>query len=306
MARILQILMVQTLYIGAALLVGLSPPVARADRIAPVFDGHSGERSDWSNVYAAMDKADIVIVGEQHTDAAGHALQVRIITDVLERWDNVVLTLEEFDRSQQGALDDYQNSEITGVELKGVRDFVDPQVRRNWLDWYLPKLEAARQGGASLMATNAPLKYSRMVRNAGCDNLPELPQDERSLFDCPVAPLDPEYRERFGQTMKSVAAGNRSSGLKPLKDEQIDKMFRAHRVWDATMARSIVEARSDGRKVMHLVGSFHSDYSGGLVQELRSRDPEASILVLCLTPKRGFTLSRDDIDRADFVVYTKN
>lgn len=303
----LRVLKLQTLLIGLSLLSVLSSPSLWADGLKPVFDGHSGERVRWPQVYAAMEKADIVILGEQHTDAPGHALQVRIIVDVLDRWENVALGLEEFDRSQQVEVSEFQDGKMTGAELKSVRDFVDPEVRRNWLDWYLPKLEAARQGGATLVATNAPLKYSRLVRNVGCDNLPEMPEDERSLFECPVAPPDPDYRKRFGQTMKSIAAGNRASGLKPLGDEQIDKMFRAHRVWDATMAQSIADARSaGGGKVLHLVGSFHADYGGGLVQEVRARDPEAKILVLCLTPKRGMALSSDDADRADFVIYTKN
>lgn len=285
----------------------LLPALVRADMATPVFDGRTAERSDWSAVYAAMDEADIIIIGEQHTDARGHALQALLIGEALQRWENTSVTLEEFDRRQQAALLDYQNGKITGEELKAVRDFVDPEVRRNWLEWYLPKLEAARQGGASLVATNAPLKYSRLVRNVGCENLPELPEDERALFDCPVTPVDPEYRKRFAGTMKAVAAGNRTSGLKPLKDEQIDRMFRAHRVWDATMAQSIVTVRSAGsEKIIHLVGSFHADYGGGLVQEIRSRDPAATILVICLTPKRGWQLSQEDVDRADFVIYTKN
>ncbi len=295
--------------VSAALLLSclLSALPAHAAFPVSVFDGRTGEPADLSEIYAAMDAADITILGEQHTDARGHAIQARIVADVLQRRDDFRVTLEEFDRSQQPALVEYQNGQITGEELKAVRDFVDPEVRRHWLEWYLPKLEAARRGGATLIATNAPLKYSRMVRNVGCENLPDLPDAEIRLFDCPVTAPDPEYRKRFADTMKSVAKANRGSGLKPIKDEQIDKMFRAHRVWDATMAQSIAVARSEhGGKILHLVGSFHSDYEGGLVQELRSRDPEATILVICLTPKRSGQLRPEDIGRADFIIYTKN
>jgi uncharacterized iron-regulated protein len=239
-------------------------------------------------------------------DAPGHALQRQIIAALAGRWKRWTLALEEFDRSQQPALQAFLMGDLTGDELRSVANIVSPDVRRNWLNWYFPKLVAAREGGAELLAANAPLRYSRLVRNVGCENLPDLEPEERALFDCPDMPLDPDYRDSFAKTMRGVAARNQAAGLKPLQDEQIDKMFRAHRVWDATMAESIARARDqEAGKLVQVVGSFHSDFSGGLVQELRHRDPDAKILVICFAPKRGRLLAPVDMGRADFVIYTR-
>ena len=59
----------------------------------PVFDGHSGERVRWPQVYAAMDNADIVILGEQHTDAPDNAL-VQLIALEVDRTELILRLLK--------------------------------------------------------------------------------------------------------------------------------------------------------------------------------------------------------------------
>ena len=270
-----------------------------------MFSGSTGEAYDWQQLLAAMDAADVIIIGESHTDGRGHAIQAKIISAAGQRWDGLTVSLEEFDRSQQSVLDAYERGELSGAEVKATRSFVMPTVRDNWLEWNLPKLEAARQAGTPLLASNAPLKYSRMVRNKGCDNLPDLSADELALFECPAVAEDPAYKARFVTKLTRAIKNNKPVSLKPLQAEQTDKMFQAHRVWDATMAASIAKARADGAdKVLHVVGGFHSDFNGGLVQELRFRDPDSRVLVICMGPKRSKQLLSADRGRADIVIYT--
>ena len=271
-----------------------------------MFAGSTGEQYNWEQLLDAMNSADVIIMGEQHTDARGHAIQTKIIAAAGERWSELTLSLEEFDRSEQVELSAFQHAEITASELKAVRNFVMPVVRDNWMEWNLPKLETARQSQASLLASNAPLKYSRLVRNVGCDNLPELAPEERALFDCPSVAEDPAYKARFVRNLKASIGRNKPAGMKPLEEAQTDRMFRALRVWDATMAASIVQARTDGaNKVLHVVGSQHSDFNGGLIQELQHRDPDSRLLVICLTPKRAAKLAATDRGRADVIIYTR-
>ena len=282
-------------------------PTATAQPGPTMFAGSTGEQYSWGQLLDAMDNADVIIMGEQHTDARGHAIQTEIIAAAGKRWSGLMLSLEEFDRSQQAELSAYQHGEITAPELKAVRNFVMPAVRDNWMDWNLPKLEAAGQGKASLLASNAPLKYSRLVRNVGCDNLPELTLEERALFECPSVAEDPAYKARFVRNLKASIGRNKPAGMKPLEGAQTDRMFRALRVWDATMAASIVQARADGaNKVLHVVGGQHSDFNGGLVQELRQRDPDSRLLVICLGPMRAAKLAVNDQGRADVIIYTRN
>lgn len=271
-----------------------------------LFAGSTGQVYDWEQLFLAMENADVIILGESHTDARGHAIQADLITAALQRWDGMTLSLEEFDRSQQATLDAFQRGELSAKDLQAIGDFVTPAVRDNWIDWYLPKLEAARQAGATLLASNAPLQYSRMVRNVGCDNLPELQIEERALFECPAAPEDPAYKARFVASLTAAVSRSKPQGMKPLGAEQTDGMFRSQRVWDATMAESIVQARAAGSaKVLHVVGNAHADFNGGLVQELRYRDPDSRVLVIALVPTRSTRLLDADRGRADFIIYTR-
>lgn len=281
------------------LIAGL-PPVS-------MFAGDSGELASWEMLFAAMDAADVIVIGESHTDASGHAIQTDLIKVAVQRWPGLTLSVEEFDRSQQADLDAFVRGELTGAQLQQSRAFVDLKVKANWQDWYLPKLTAARDADVPLLASNAPLKYSRMVRNYGCDDLPELTAAERALFECPSVPPDPAYRARFVKTFQRAVQGNSGSGLKELNDEQLYVLFRAHCVWDATMAESIAQARAAGaNKVLHLVGGFHSEYNGGLIQELRARDQSARILVISMSTRHGNRLAEGDLGKADMVIYTQS
>jgi uncharacterized iron-regulated protein len=272
-----------------------------------IFAGNSGAPRSWDQVFTAMDAADVIVIGESHTDASGHAIQIDLIKQAVQRWPGITVSFEEFDRSQQPNLDAFARGEITGAQLQQTRRFVNLQVKANWGEWYLPKLVAARDADAPLLASNAPLKYSRMVRNYGCNDLPELTAAERALFECPSVPMDPAYREAFGKTFRGVVKRNPDTGLKELGDEQLDALFRAHRVWDATMADSVVQAQAAGAdKVLHLVGSFHGDFNGGLIQELHARDKNSRILVLSMRARRGSRMSKADEGRADMVIYTKS
>jgi len=270
------------------------------------FSGSTGQVYDWPQLLSVLEAADVIVFGESHTDARGHAIQTELIAIILQRWDKATLSLEEFDRSQQEALDAFQRGELTAADINSIGVFVMPAVRNNWVAWYLPKLEAASLAGAPLLASNAPMKYSRMVRNVGCDDLPDLDVTEQSLFDCPAAAEDPAYKARFVENLTAAISRNKPAGLKPLEAEQTDRMFRSQRVWDATMAGSIAQARAAGtEKVLHVVGNVHSDFNGGFIQELQYRDPDARLLVISLVPKRSSRLLGSDRGRADIVIYTR-
>ncbi len=71
------------------------------------------------------------------------------------------------------------------------------------------------------------------------------------------------------------------------------------------MAQSIAALyQSDGRPVVHVVGSFHIDFNGGLLQELQARDSELRVLVITIRSRSATELLSTDKDRSDIVVYS--
>ena len=48
-----------------------------------IFDGRTGDSLQWTTMIDRLDGADVVLLGEQHDDAVGHAVQLAIVEDVL-------------------------------------------------------------------------------------------------------------------------------------------------------------------------------------------------------------------------------
>ncbi|MHC5008487.1 MAG: ChaN family lipoprotein [Planctomycetota bacterium] len=252
--------------------------------------------------------------------------------------------MEMLDRRKQAVVDDYLADFIdldAFYERAGTTrwrkislDYLEGDINRKtfkkrvtkigWPDWennYQPMIDTAREAGAPVVAANTPWRvYTTVARKEGYERLDDVTPAQRALFDVPPEVLEGSYRERFWETMVGRPEGEEppppaddaeagpmgmSSTHSALTDEQVLEMFRAQLVMDATMAASIAAASEAGAvKVVHLVGHFHCDFEGGLVQELRRRLPDARILVVTMLNQDGAELGEDDIGRADFVVHT--
>ena len=302
-----------------------------------VFRGADGTPAAWSHLLGAVADADVIIVGEEHGNAVGHRVELAIVQDVLDRWPGSALSMEMLDRTEQAVVDDYLADFIdletfqertAGTRwLKISRQYVDGEINRKtfekritrlgWPDWetnYQPIIDAARSAGAPVIAANTPwLVYSSVARREGFERLDDVTPAQRALFEVPAEIPQGTYRERFWDVMVGRAEGepppddaDEDSAHSDLDDETVAAMFRGQLVMDATMAASIATAsRAGAPKVVHLVGHFHCDFEGGLVQELRRRLPGAEILVITALARDEPALRDEDVDRADFVVYTK-
>ncbi len=287
----------------------------------------------------AVAGADVIIVGEEHDDAVGHRVELAIVADVLDRWPGSALSMEMFDRTEQAVVDDYladfidlesfQERTASTRWLKISRQYAEGEINRRtfderisrlgWPDWennYQPIVDAAKSAGAPIVAANTPwLVYMSVARRDGFERLDDVTDAQQALFEVPQEmPMD-RYREGFweaiagraeGEPDQSDDDGDEDAVAHPgLTDEAILGMFRGQLVMDATMAASIAEASQAGAaKVVHLVGHFHCDFEGGLVRELRRRLPDARILVITVLAVDDPSLRDEDVDRADFMVYT--
>ncbi len=84
----------------------------------------------------------------------------------------------------------------------------------------------------------------------------------------------------------------------------VEAMFRSQSLWDWTMSESIATFLASGSvPVVHVVGRFHCDFDGGLVQALRHQRTGVRTLVVSYVQKDGPQIESEDIGRADFIVY---
>lgn len=263
-------------------------------RELPMFTGVGGRAMDWTGLLDAIDWADIIILGETHNDGMAHAVQLAIVEDTFDRWPRSALAMEMLERDEQLLVDDYFDGIIDTATFVRLTFSENWGGEGSWDEWYQPIVDAARNGGHRLIAANAPRRYVRMARVQGYPALRALPRERRAYFDLPRELPRDAYFERFSEVMSHIESPT-----------ALDAIYRSQMTWDATMARSILRARpSRNAKVVHLVGRFHSDFEGGLVQEIRRHRPWSRILVVSMIAVDSLELREEDVGRADVVIYT--
>lgn len=274
-------------------------------RSVAIYEGSSGSRASWEELVTAASRGEVVIIGELHGHRVGLAVAAALWEDLLSREGfSPALSLEFFDRGTQAALDDY----LTGVtDEKRFREAAG-RTAGNYPEGHRAMVDSARAAGVPVYASNAPRRYSTRAREEGLGSLEAMRASQRALFETPVEVTgageanSAAYRERFFESMSGMLAshGGEDLGEEEL-NERVEGYFRAQRVWDATMADTIVRALASGRTpVVHVVGRFHADFRGGLVEAVWAR--RAGTRIVTLSMVEGVAIEGEDRGRADFVV----
>jgi len=261
-------------------------------RSMPVYRGGSGGTMSWAGLIEECASADAVIVGEDHGNTAGQAFEAALFADVVARAPSAGAALEFYERDDQPALDDYLGGLTTDAEFRkatGRRAGSD-------LAGHRAIIERCKAAGRPAIAANAPRRYVSLLRKEGVERLIGLSAEQRRLFRIPDALPGGRYRDAFFEMMVERAADATEEG------GRVEAMFRAQSMWDWTMAESVARGIDGGvRPVVLIVGHFHIERGGGLVEALRALRPDARILTITLNPEVGVPPRSDDLDRADVV-----
>ena len=278
-----------------------------------IRDGQTGDEISWATMLSRMDGADVIILGEQHNDATGHAVQLAVVEDMLDQSDGQGgVALEMLERDEQVLLDDYRDEIIDAKTFVKLSESTSWAGKGSWAAWYQPIIDAALERDAVVIAANAPRRYVRLARTGGWDKLDELDASRRVLVDRPDTPMTGAYRDRFIELM-----GGHSNPDSDLDDtsqanaklealELAESFFRSQQVWDATMAASVsIALRQSGPPVILLVGRFHSDSEGGTPNQIKRICPSAKVVTISLEPACDDVEFNSDLPQADFVVCTE-
>jgi len=285
------------------------PPGFDARNLA-MRSGDGGAPLDWAKLQRLVEESDVIVVGEQHDDHFGHLFQQAITESVLSKYENSSISMEMLQRDEQSFINDYLSGVITQEQfLRRVPIGWTPGA--SWVAWYQGMIESARLNQREVVGANAPRRYVRLARTGGKEALQELSELSAMNFTLSEHPSTGGYVDRFREFFMGGHGEGDSEEANMSPDELAEKekamaaSFRSQSLWDSTMAASIAmtRARTHG-KVVHLVGQFHSDFHGGLIQQLGFLDPEMKILVISMQPKSSDAWDEGDQDRADVVVYT--
>ena len=278
-----------------------------------IRDGQNGDEISWATMLSRMGGADVIILGEQHNDATGHAVQLAVVEDMLDQSDGRgSVALEMLERDEQVLLDDYRDEIIDAKTFAKLSESTSWAGKGSWAAWYQPIIDAALERDAVVIAANAPRRYVRLARTGGWDKLNELDASRRALVDRPDTPMTGAYRDRFIELMgghQDIGSDLDETSQADVKAEALElaeSFFRSQQVWDATMAASVsVALRQSGPPVMLLVGRFHSDSEGGTPNQIKRLCPSAKVVTISLEPACDEVEFNSDLPQADFVVCTE-
>jgi uncharacterized iron-regulated protein len=293
-------------------------------RILPVYLAKGGEsqgtRISWNDMLERAAAADVVIIGENHGHPVGLPWAATLFDDLLKREPKTGLALEFFERDEQSRLDDY----LLGLSEEKV--FLQRTGRGggsggNYPPGHRRMVEAAKAASRPVIAANTPRAIIRYLRGKTYEELTALTPEQQRLFQVPLAQAEGRYRADFDAVMTAMreatthgakpaesaaAAKTEAAASKPQTAEpkaEFDGRFRAHQLWDWTMADSVVKATAASKPVVLVVGRFHSDFFGGTAQAITKLKPGTNVVIISVVDRAADALQSEDHDRADFVVY---
>ncbi|MEI7658615.1 MAG: ChaN family lipoprotein [Phycisphaerae bacterium] len=287
--------------------VGQTPPpdVQEQARKVRIVTGE-GTPATWDDLVKAASGADAVLTGENHGHPLGLASNAALWEDVLARRPQGVLAMEFLERDEQARVDDCIAglTDVDGMAAALRRDEQGLPLGHRRM------ISLARERQRPVIAANAPRRYVRLARSDGYDRLKALSDEQRRLYRIPDAVPQGSYRASFDEVMNTNAGITEAQLGDPAfaaaRRATLDATFRSQSLWDWTMAESVATGLDRGRPVLMVVGRFHVDHDGGLVQALRAQRPDIRIVTVTfvdLEAPEGGGGHPKDIHRGDFVVY---
>lgn len=295
---------------------------AKPEPIDP--DGHyaifhaDGRAADLDAVLAAMADADVVFLGEIHTDPVAHALQLALLEAAHQTYGDtrpVALSLEMIERDAQLVLDEY----LAGLIRE--RDFL--AASRPWGNYatdYRPLVEYAKAHGLPVVAANAPGRYVSRTGREGVAGLDILGDEARAfLAPLPIAPASETYAAKFQETMQGMMAHGAAHTAAPADSAStpahsaampampsLDNMLAAQNLRDATMGFSMAEhlARHPGTLILHMNGSFHSEGGMGTPDHLAHYAPGTRVLIVTMAIEADFAEAPAPSEAPGFLIQT--
>jgi uncharacterized iron-regulated protein len=200
-------------------------------------------------ILADLATADVVYLGETHTQAADHKAQLAIFKALHRQNPKLAIAMEMFQLPYQDALDRYIRGEISENQLLEQTEY-----KQRWgydWDYYAPILRYAREHQLPAIALNVPTETIRRAATGGWSGLTS--QDKQWLPPRSEIQMDnPQYRQRLREIFDGMHAEYNSSG-------NFEFFFLAQILWDETMAANIAKfvTQHPEYQVVVLAGSGH-------------------------------------------------
>jgi uncharacterized iron-regulated protein len=265
-----------------------------------VYDVGAGTFTDFESMAARAAAADVVFFGERHGHSPTHRLQHALL-QALARRGGATLSMEMFERDVAAVVSGYVAGDVDhGTFLAESR----PLAR--YFPDYHPLVEEARSRGWAVVAANVPRALANRIAQEGLAVLDGLEATERRHAAAEISCPDDDYRRRFVEEMTRHPSADTTDAEADARRQQ--RFYEAQCVKDETMAEAIAAATATGaaRPVVHITGSFHSDYGDGIPVRLLRRAPDLDVVSVTIVTVADLDAAdpAPHLDRADYLLFT--
>ncbi|MEP6832030.1 MAG: ChaN family lipoprotein [Gemmatimonas sp.] len=290
-----------------------------------VYDSRKKQWIDFETLVQRANGMDLVFVGEQHDTDPVQALELALLEGIARRrgptGGPVVVSMEMFERDVQSDVNAYLNNTIDESTFLA-RSHPWPKYSTN----YRPLVEIAKANTWPVVAANVPRPLAAAVAKGGLKALDTLAKGIRTQvaaeLSCPNDQYAKLFKSWFSEAMNGAGHGVPARGPS-VSDDSAKKLavaatateqryYESQCVKDETMGESVARALTDARTrgngalVVHVNGSFHTDYTLGTADRALRRAKDAKHMVIKIIP----TLDIDGVDAksmrkyADYLVFT--
>lgn len=236
----------------AALVVDGITDTARADTITP------------PELAARLDDVRLLFLGESHTEAEFHRVQLEVIRELHTRGRQVLVGLEMYPVPEQPSLDHWSSDKSLTEE----GFLAESHWYKNWgyhWNYYRDIFVFARANGIPMFGVNLPRAAVQTIRMQGFD---ALPPDQRALLPERVDLDSAEHKRLF-----RAFFGPEDSLHGNMPEPMFQAMFRAQCAWDAAMGWNAAQAlkKHGGEKAIMvvLIGAGHVAYGLGAERQVK-------------------------------------
>lgn len=128
------------------------------------YDGRTGRPLSLAEVVRRCEQADVVLFGEQHSDAVCNQLEAQLLHALLRSGRPVALAMEFFEADTQAALDAYLHGRMDEPVFRE-----KTRQNRDYVLAHRPLIEMCRAAHVPVIAANAPRRLVRAYRQSGRD-----------------------------------------------------------------------------------------------------------------------------------------
>lgn len=252
----------------AAFDLPLGDPARREKTLTPsldvVLDARTGAAISPAEVAGRLAKARLVFLGESHTNAEFHRVQLQVIRELVRAGRKVLVGLEMYPATEQAALDLWNAGSLTEAEFVEKSDWY-----RSWgyhWDYYRDIFLFCREAKVTLHAVNVPRELVSDVRKKGFDG---LTAEQKALLP---PRIDTENADHL-RLLKAFFGDEGGMHSASMPDAMWQGMFRAQCTWDAAMAwnavKALDKAKDPNAVMVVLIGSGHVAYGLGAERQAR-------------------------------------